>query len=135
MDRRPRLEFSRLERAGFWLRDYGGAAAAAAGAALLILAVLAWRSTSGPETLEQGRVVRFGVFEGKGTQRPLVTVRTADGSVRQLGASYQALRNCRRGGPVTLIHRGRATFVRGCPATDPPASGAIALEKRIKLPL
>jgi len=114
MDRRSRLEFSLLERAGFRLRDYGGAAAVVGGAALLILAALAWRWTSGPETLEQGRIVRFGVSEGKTWQQPVVTVRTADGSIRQLAASRQALRNCRRGAAVTLIHRGSAIFVQGC---------------------
>ncbi|MEO7178819.1 MAG: hypothetical protein ABIW83_08240, partial [Allosphingosinicella sp.] len=118
MDRRSRPDFSLLEQGRFWISDYGAAAAVVAGLFLLFAGVvaLAVRSTRGPETFEQARVVRFGLAEGRTWQQPLVIVRTGGGAVRELGASRQALSHCRRGDSITLVHRGSGLFVdrRGC---------------------
>jgi hypothetical protein len=118
MDRRSRLKFSPLERVRFWLRDYGAAVAAVAGLFFLTAgaAMLAVRWTRGPERFEQARVVRFGFAEGRTWEQPLVIVRTAGGTVRELGASREALSLCRRGDSITLVHRGSGLFVdrRGC---------------------
>jgi len=119
MDRRAQPNaFTPLERARFWLSDYGGAVAVAAGLCLLFAGLFAWmeRSTEGPETFEQARVIRFGYRESKFVRNPIVIVRRKGGSVRQLIASRQSLRRCRRGDSITLVHRGDALFVhrQGC---------------------
>lgn len=119
MDRRSQPNaFTPLERARFWLSDYGAAAAVAAGLCLLFAGLFAWmeRSTEGAKTFEQAQVVRFGYQESKFVRNPVVIVRRSDGSVRQLIASRQSLYRCHRGDFITLVQRGDALFVhrKGC---------------------
>jgi hypothetical protein len=125
MERRPRSRsFTLLEEAGFRLRDYGLAWLAAAACCALFagLLLLLQRATDGPESYEQAEIVRFGYYDGKWSHLPLVIVRTGDGKVRQLGAPRQALRHCRRGDTIMLVHRGSALFVHpeGCAGAARP---------------
>jgi hypothetical protein len=127
MERRPR-RFTFLEEAGWWLRDYGGAILVAAGLCGLIAGLFHLASRTGPDpgrvqTVEEALVLRFGYYDSKWRHRPAVVVRTRDGAVRQLLASRQALRHCRKGSRIAIIRRGAGLFVhsRGClaPAEAP----------------
>lgn len=121
MERRPRSRsFTWLEEAGFRLRDHGlawlaGAVLCGLFAGLLLLFQSA---TDGPETYERGEILRFGYFDGKWRHQPVVIVRTGDGSLRQVKARPEALRHCRSGDRVTIVHHGAALFVHpdGCAA-------------------
>jgi hypothetical protein len=125
MERRPRSRsFTFLEEAGFRLRDYGlawlvGAAFCALFAGLLLVFQ---RATDRPESYEPAEILRFGNYDGKWVHQPVVIVRTGDGSVRQVKARREALRHCRRGDTITLVHHGAALFVHpdGCSAPARP---------------
>jgi hypothetical protein len=63
-------------------------------------------------------VVRLGTYpDPLGTgDSPILTVRLADGSVRQVRASWQAVNGCQPGRAISILQRGTAVQVglRGC---------------------
>jgi hypothetical protein len=122
MERRPR-RFTFIEEAGLRLRDYWGAILAAAGLCLLLAGLLFLAVRAGPGSgragaAEEALVLRFGHYDSRWRRRPVAIVRTRDGAVRQLLASPQALRHCRKGSRIRIVRRGAGVFVHseGCPA-------------------
>jgi hypothetical protein len=118
MERRHRPAFTPFRRLGYWIRDYGGAILLAVAVCVLFAGLLRWKAglSAGPETYEEAEVLRFGYYERRYVQLPLVIVRTRDGAVRQLEATRQSLRYCRRGDAIMLVRRGAGLFVhrQGC---------------------
>jgi hypothetical protein len=94
-------------------------------ALLLIIALIAfsvllagllyiWKYPTG--RLVEGRVEEFGLIARKWGFTPLITVRLADGSRRQVLAARQFNKSCRQGDKIALIQRGDVLNVgiRGC---------------------
>jgi hypothetical protein len=102
----------------WWLRDHGRALLVVGGAGLLCAAIgmFATRPYQDPAVDEQATIMRFGSYAGKYGNRPVVIVRRADGTIRQLRVEEGVTRSCRAGGRIHLVRRGAALFVgpRGC---------------------
>jgi hypothetical protein len=107
-----------LDRLSWWMRDYGGAILVLVGAAAFVIAVgrFAVRPYSERPTFEQARIVRFGSYASKFGSRPVVLVKTRDGTIRQLRVDERKTRRCKVGDTIHLVRRGSALFVRpqGC---------------------
>ena len=80
---------------------------------LLAGLVYLWRYPEG--RLVEGRVEEFGLIARKWGPTPLITVRLADGTRRQVLAQRQ-FNKCRQGDKIALIQRGDVlnVGVRGC---------------------
>ena len=65
-------------------------------------------------------VVRFGSRPTETGDIPVLTVRLADGSIRQVLAGPNAVNGCKRGDRISLIQRGTSLRVgiRGCGQYD-----------------
>jgi hypothetical protein len=70
--------------------------------------------------LIEARVIQSGIRAGKYRNTPIVTVRLADGSVREVQARWaSSLRGCQSGDRIALVQRGSALTigVKGCNLT------------------
>lgn len=73
--------------------------------------------TLGESRIVEAEVLRFGIRADYDGNHPLVIVRLADGSTRQLQTSAAQLRECSRGSRIFLLQRGQSYRValNGCP--------------------
>ena len=105
----PFKAFARTERikAGLWLFVLAVSLAA--------IAFIFSRARNPQGTLIGGRVESFGVTVNKWGDM-VVTVRLADGQVREVLTKWDLVRGCKRGDRIALVQRGTALNVdiTGC---------------------
>lgn len=101
------IRFER-RRAGIWLLIL-----AVFPAAISFLFSRAWDPRG---QLVEARVLHFGNRATKYGDRPVVTVRLNNGSIRQIQTTWPALHNCQPGDRISLLQRGTAlnVGVRAC---------------------
>jgi hypothetical protein len=102
----------------WWVRREGPAILVVLLITLLVLAVTfhATRQVQQPATHARAEIIGFGTRHAYDGNRPIVIVKMADGSVRQLNAHRALVRRCRRGDMLHLIARGNRVSVgpEGC---------------------
>lgn len=140
MERRRRDMFTFGDKARFWASDYGGALLLVAGLCLaaFVPCLSLLREAGGPRTLEEGRVLGFAAHESRWTRLPIVRVRTAEEEVREIVATRNKLRRCRRGDRILPVRRGLALLVhrQGCAGPFPEGGEkGKTLAKKLELPL